>query len=195
MKRVCSFVFALLVFTTGGGVAEPAAIGEIRQMYSEIVDGEATSVEKIEFACEGDAIQGVMTIRRFDGDLMAVNLNYSAGDHGGNDQNFYFARGALFFVFETQQYWTFTGKESPSGESETVDRATQNRFYFDGGQCIRKLTRQVEATNPDDIIPLLGKAANTEVEPGGEAKEMLQRASALLRVESAADLERIFCGG
>jgi len=195
MKCPLGFFLVAMIFVAGPALAEPAAIGEIRKQYSAIVNGKPNSVEQLEFSCEGEPTGGTMTVRRYPGELMAVKLSYVTGDHGGSEQNFYFKDGALFFVLQTDQYWTFTGQQLANGESETIDRATQHRYYFDGGRCIRQLTKQVEASIPDEIPNLLGQAPNTEVDPGGEVRDLQQRASALRKVQSAADLQRIFCGG
>src|SRR5687767_947708 len=77
---------------------EAADLAAIRARYAKVSEGKPTKTESIKFKAEEMIMEGTITRRSYEGGLSAIKLSYSAGDHGGSDQSYYYDAKGLFFI-------------------------------------------------------------------------------------------------
>ncbi|MEM1443171.1 MAG: hypothetical protein AAGF67_12570 [Verrucomicrobiota bacterium] len=157
-------LFSLAVFfslTASVALADPVedAVSDIRAKYNQIEGGKLDK-QVIEFAPEDDPSYGKVTKYFQNGQLVKANYVFGAGDHGGADETYYYHNGQLFFIYVAQSSWRFTGNTLSNGESETIDSMVEHRLYFQNGNLIRHLRKEVESTNYDALGSLIAKAKN-----------------------------------
>ena len=178
-----SLVSILFVMLTSSVLADER-VDQIRKWYGEIQSAKPESSSEVQFESKIDPTSGKMTVRRYPAGLVAIELAYVSGSHSASTEYFYFKDGGLFFVFETQSTWRFDGgtPEKP----ETMDRDTENRFYYDDGRCVRQLTRSAESKDADQLASLLAEAKQKVVEPDESAAKMLKRSAVLAKAKDEA---------
>lgn len=121
-----------------------------------------------------------------DGEL--VKVVYTTGsDHGSSSESFYFKDGRLYFLFQSQQFWSF---DPAAGEGATIDTGRERRLYFHDGQVIRHLLKEVKSSDADAISRLLAKARNVPVEDADIAARLRSAADRLFAIETKAQLEK-----
>ena len=173
--------------------AEPEGrMAEIRKWYDAVQEGKATAERGIKFEAKDEPLSGEVTVREYGEGLKAVTLSYSAGDHGGADEHYYYREGELFFVFLEQSMWVFAGQETPEGVSITRDTLTEQRLYLEKGACFRLLRREASGTDVEKVSALLKKAAQKEVKPDDETAEVIGRGQSLLTVKTAGEVLKVF---
>lgn len=111
----------------------------------------------------------------------------SGGDHGGATDYFYFKDGELYFIYQSQSYWSFDPK---GGEGVTIDTGREQRIYYDGDRVVRHLVKEVQTGKADAVAALLAKAENQSVEDPEAATGLRNAGYRLLKVEDRASLER-----
>ena len=170
--------------------AEPEQrVQEVRGWYQKIEESTAIKQLEVKFEAENDPLFGNLTVREYADGLSAVTLSYVAGAHGGTDEYFYFKDGELFFVFEVDQSWRFSGGADASGEhAATIDTRIENRYYYDAGKCIRRLSRSAKAADAMKLPAMIAKVNSKQVEPGESASVLLKRAPMLLAAKNAKDV-------
>jgi len=182
---------AVLLFAIPPAEADPVEelVTAIRAEYNRI-EGASLRSDRIEFESRIEPVAGTLT-RYFDGDvLVKANLAYSAGDHGGSDETFYYRDGQPFFVYVSRGYWSFTGRPGPDGHGETEDTLIEHRLYFAGGHLIRHLRKEVKAAEPDALAGLIRKEANRAYSDPEYAAELQRRGLRLRSATSAAAIEQ-----
>ena len=174
------------------GWAEPEArLKEIRKWYNAIQEGKVIVEKKIEFEAANEPLSGKVTIRDYKDGLKAITMSFGS-EHGGADQHFYYRDGELFFLFEEESVWRFTGEEDPEGVSIVMTILTENRYYWEGKKCIRKLTRTVSGTGEEKLPALLKKKEQKEEKPGDEITEILGFGESLLGAKTEAEVLKAF---
>ena len=96
-------LLASLVSPTLAGPDERVA--EIRGWYNTVQKSEPTAERKIAFEAKSDPLGGDFTAREYDGGLKAVTVSYTAGDHAGIAEHYYFKDGTLFFAYVVSTSW------------------------------------------------------------------------------------------
>lgn len=164
-------------------------IREIRAKY-EAIENARLSKKTISFEGEDEPVNGECTLYR-QGDRIVKAVFTYGGEHGANDESYYYDDGLLFFVHASDGTWNFTGRTLPNGESETVDSVTEHRVYIDGGEIIRHLVKEAKSTDGSKLPAILAKTENKPGDSGGRAQRMLRVGAALLQVGGPKDLEKI----
>ncbi len=166
-------------------------VSQIRKWYAAIDEGQPVSMKTYELEVADDLFTGKATVRHYADGLASVTVDYTAGDHGGGTDHYYFRNGDLFFVYEVTDSWQF----APGGTTEdpkTIDTRTERRFYYDAGSCVRQLERTVTGPEGDKLAVRLSEMEQQEVEPDGSATMHGDRAKALLNAESAGEITAIY---
>lgn len=195
-----NFQSLILVAAVGFGFlpaarADDAAdIAKIRQSYDKIGKGKPTSTRKIEFKLEDQPMEGTITHRAFEGGLSSVTLSYTAGDHGGADEHFYYTDGAVFFIFVKAYEWRFA-PDSTAEKPASVDTLTETRYYIRNGTCVRALKRSATSRNAGKLPALVAKEENKEIEPGEAFLLLVKRAAAMRKVTCAEEAVGVFSSG
>lgn len=187
--------FCLLAFLSG--IVPPALraadvearIREIRAKY-ESVENAKLSKKTISFEGEDEPVNGECTFYRQGDQIVKVVFTYG-GDHGANDESYYYDGGRLFFVHASDGAWNFTGRTLPNGESETVDSVTEHRVYVDGGAIIRHLVKEAQSTDGAKLPGILAKTENKPGDSGERAQRLVRIGDALLQVSGPKDLEKV----
>ncbi len=171
-------------------------IALIRQYYAEVEALQELQKVDIEFRCQGDPMEGVLTkrLKRDSGKVVRLDLGYLAGDHGGADEMYYYRDGKLFFILVSASWWQFSGQK----EGETIDTMRERRYYFSKGQCIRVLEKKVTAKKQDQLRGLISKAENHELDLNGEEirggiAAVMKKASVLPTLKDARAVTKFFC--
>ena len=185
------FTFFILAPSSRVSADTQSEIASIRKLYAKIEGARPLRSQKFEFNVEGGPMEGTITRDEYEGALIRITLSYVSSDHGGADQTFYFGSEGLFFAFEVASSWKF-GKPAPNGDSTTIDRRIENRFYFAEGQCIRQLRRSAQAADAKQLPRLIGDEKNVTVEPGEEAATVFKRALALRGITTGDEAARYF---
>ncbi|MEK7949611.1 hypothetical protein [Luteolibacter soli] len=188
MKGCLTFLVVLgLAATAFAGPDERVA--EIRKWYDTVQKSKAATERKIAFEAESEPMSGDLTVRDFDGGWQTLVVSYG-GEHVGIDEQYYFKDGALFFVYVVTSYWRFH-PDSTDEKPKTVDTRTEDRYYFDGKTCVRRLTRS--ATDDAEKVPaVVAKLEQKRIEPGKEGETHRERAGKLLGAKAAADVLAAF---
>ena len=192
MKKLAFLLLASALVATSFTQAGPAErVTEIRGWYDAIQKAKPTAERKIEFESDSEPLSGDCTIRDYDGGWQAITLSYTAGDHGGADEHFYFKDGTLFFVYVVSSSWQFA-EGSTDDKPKTKDTRTEDRYYYDGATSIRRLTRSATAEDAEKLPAAVAKLEQKQADPGEEAKELQARAARLRTAKKAADVLKAF---
>lgn len=192
MKKLPFLLLATALVTTSLTQAGPAErMTEIRGWYDTLQKAKPTAERKIEFESESDPLSGDCTIRDYDGGWQAITLSYAAGDHGGADEHFYFKNGTLFFAYVVSSSWQFA-EGSTDDKPQTKDTRTEDRYYYDGATCVRRLTRNATAEDAEKLPATVAKLEQKQADPGEEAKELQTRAAGLRDAKDAAAILKTF---
>ena len=141
-----------------------------------------------ELTIDLDEGSGPTKLVRYSRDGELVKLVYrTGGDHGVSDESFFFDEGRLYFVFQSQQFWSF---DPAAGEGATIDTGRERRLYLHEGQVIRHLLKEVKSSDADAIPRLLAKARNVPVDDADIAGRLRSAADRLFAIESKAQLEK-----
>ena len=167
------------------------AVKDIRAKYNQI-EGWKKQSATIKFEADDGPESATMKRHVYNGQTVQIDLEYSLGDHGGATVSYYYHGGQLFFAFRSMGSWSFTGKQLPNGESETVDSATEDRIYFKDNQVIRMLRKDADSKDGSALGKILAKTENYPVDDPGLAAEIQQRAYQLLQVQNSAGLKSLF---
>ena len=183
-------IAGLLPYSPGlAGDAED--IGAIRALYAKIDKGTPTKTETIKFEIENDPMAGTITRRSFEGGLSTIKLSYSAGDHDGADQSYYFDEKGLFFIFVQDSSWRFA-PHSTDEKPSTINTLTETRYYVRKGSFIRILKRSATSGDAAKLPALIAKAENAETKPTDEDVYILKRAAALQKVRTSEEAVKFF---
>ncbi|QJE97040.1 hypothetical protein [Luteolibacter luteus] len=171
---------------------EAKEVGGIRALYAKISQAEPSKTDTIEFEIPDDPMSGTITRRSYEGGLSAIKLSYTAGDHGGSDQNFYYDGKGLFFILVQDSSWQFA-EGSTDEKPKTKDTLTEIRYYIREGKVIQALKRSATSDDPAKLRLLLEKAENTEFKPKDEEDGyLLKRAEFLMSVAKKEEAVKYF---
>lgn len=186
MKRRLLFL-ATLGFSAIAVAGPDERVAEIRKWYDTVQESKPATERKIAFEAEGEPLSGDVTVREFDGGWKMVVASYGAGDHAMIDEHFYCKDGKLFFVYVVTSYWRFH-PDSTDDSPKTIDTRTEDRYYYDGKTCVRRLTRNATSEDTKKLAAMVAKLEQKSVEPGEEATTGRERAEKLLGAKTAADV-------
>ena len=164
--------------------AEDGRIQQIRKWYAAI-EGDKTFKKSIYKTGEEEEPHTV-TLTRYvtkQGELRKLNFQ-AGGEHGFSSTTYYFMQGKLFFVYDSSEYWRFTGKRNAKDEPETIDIGYQYRYYFHQEKCIRALMKTAQTTDGDKLRALMKKAKNEPMVWHDSAPKVLAKAKALSKISS-----------
>ena len=194
MKTLLAAGFAIAAFLSAPQAAladEAGDLAAIRDLYARIDQAKAVKTETIKFEMESGPMDGTMTRRSYEGGLAAVQLSYSAGDHGGTDENYYFSDGKLFFILIKDSSWQFA-PGSTDDKPKTTDTLTESRYYVSKGAIVQLLRRSVSGESGKKLEELLAKAENKKVTEDDLGRIYLKRAAVLLTLKTKEDVEKMF---
>lgn len=186
-----SLALAVLMHVPQARADEAAEIASIRELYAKFDQAKAIKNETIKFHLEGGPIEGTITRRSYEGGLAALQVSYTAGDHGGTDENYYFAEGKLFFILTKDSSWQFA-PGSTDEKPKTTDTLTESRYYVSKGAIIQALRRSVSAEGGKNLEELIAKEENKKVTDDDLGKLLLKRGPALLKVKTKEEAESVF---
>ena len=186
-----SLSLAVLMHAPLARADEAAEIAAIRELYAKIDQAKAVKTETIKFQMESDPLEGTITRRSYEGGLVAVQLSYTAGDHGGSDENYYYADGKLFFILVKDSSWQFA-PGSTDEKPKTTDTLTESRYYVSKGAIVQVLRRSVTSEADKKLEDLIAKAENKKVTEDEMGKIYLKRAAVLHTVKTKEDVEKMF---
>ena len=169
-------------------------VARIRQWYSTVEALEPVSRTVIKFDQDSDPLSGELTIRHFPDGFASVTVSYSAGDHDGATDHYYYRHGEVFFVFSVNEWWRFSEGSSDSAP-KTEDTRVERRFYYDDASCIRQLERSATAGQGTKLAAILSEMDQTPVKPDGLSVEHFDRAKGLLNAEKPADVIKLYAAG
>lgn len=154
-------------------------IQSIRNDYKAAM---ALPLKSYERNCDDGALVTTVDVRWKDGKV--VWIRYSAGyDHGVQSHEALLSNEEIVFIMKEERTWNFDPEVPPSdsGESHTVDQATQNRYYYMDGSMIRALYKSVTARSiqKESLEDKLREAKNLE-HPTPDAGEAIQKVRSIL---------------
>lgn len=167
------------------------ALTDIRQLYAKIGESKPTSTKTIEFNFDDDPFEGTITYNSYPGGLTHIFLSYIAGDHGGDDEHYYFGPDGLFFIFQQSSSWRF-GPQKSDGTPTSIDSLRERRFYFKNGTCIHQLERRGESADAGQLSAIVGKLPQNSTTPDSDARRLFMRALALKSVTNAGEATGYF---
>ena len=186
-------VFTLLSdFTQAANEAE---IKQIRQWYNQIQSD--VSLKKTMINTGEDEEPHGVTLTRYEnasGELKKLYLS-SGSDHGADDVTYYYQEGSLFFIYSAYQSWSFTQGTTADGQTATIDRGGQSRYYFAGGKCVKALGKTVQTKEADKLTALLKKAENKPIAHHDVAPLYLKKSKMLAQVKNREGLEKFLSLG
>lgn len=163
---------------------EPAKTGEndpmtaIREDYARIqaaLEAGELLKDSIPYLCEESMMQGQLELYSAGGAVVLAVHGYSQGDHSGTTERYYFRNGQPIFLYRESGYWQFGGLMQTMDDGTevpgTIDKITENRFYFHEGQTINALTKQYELRSWEDLDP--DSVPNETMAHNGELPESL----------------------
>lgn len=169
---------------------DQATIKQIQKWYGAIQADAALKRQVIQAKTELPYEPKLIRFTNAAGELKKIQIELQS-DHGFTHESYYFHEGSLFFIYAADEYWQFVGTEKiKDGQSETIDVGARQRYYFDGGKCIRAVEKQVETKQADQLRELLKKAKNKPLEVGLGAAEYQRKALLVSKIKSVADLEK-----
>ena len=182
-------ILAFLALATAAIAGPDERVADIRKWYDTVQKAKHATERKITFEAESELFSGDVTVRDFDGGWKTLVVSYGV-EHAGLDEHLYFKDGALFFAYVVNHYWRFH-PDSTDEKPKTVDTRTEDRYYYDGNSCVRRLTRSA-TDDVDKVDAVVGKLEQKQVEPGDEAKALLERAGKILAAKTSADVLAAF---
>ena len=187
MMPILRTMIAATTLVAGTAMADETEnrIKEIRGQYTAI-ESSKSKTEIIPFEAKDDPLSGSLTRFLKDDKLVKAVLSYTAGDHGGSDERYYFHDGKLIFIHVTDSSWQFGGKKQPNGEPGTIDTVTEHRIYLHDGKIIRNLTKQATAESAEDLTKKLEKAANKPSDDKERENELISHAAKVMEAKDAA---------
>ena len=141
------------------------AIAEIRAEYvrlQALLEAGTLRKDTKAFDCEGDPTEGEL-IRYYENDHLVVMQFNQGSEHSWDLKQVYLKNTVPFFVLEEEGYWSFGGPLNKDGSANTIDKVTENRYYFQEGELIRQLTKKFE-THSWEQLPEGNAVPNKEVE-------------------------------
>jgi hypothetical protein len=172
-------------------IEQAEQLAEIRALHAKIAQAEPSKTETIDFEIPDDPMSGKITRRTYEGGLSAIKLSYTAGDHGGSDQNFYFVGKELFFILVQDSSWQFA-RGSTEEKPKTEDTLAETRYYVREGKFIHALKRSATSGDAAKLPALLEKAENAAFKPKEEGDSLLKRAAFLQSVTSKEEAVKFF---
>lgn len=124
---------------------ENSDIAEIRSEYLSIreqIDTEKLTKQEEEFTCTREDNHGRL-VRYLDGEKVIMVEHVSGIGHAFSTKRYYFKDGELFFVFVKETSWGFGGPVQ-DGQSGTIDKIHETRYYIHSGEIIRQLEKSFE---------------------------------------------------
>ena len=170
---------------------EKERVADIRKWYEAVQEGKPKSEKKVKFEAANEPLAGEVTYREYADGLKAITISYSAGDHGGAEEHYYYRKGELFFAFLEQGSWRFDGQDS-KGESSTRDTLVEQRLYLEEGKCFRLLRRVVSGSDPEKLKALMKETPHKKEEPDDETAAIFRRGLALLETKTDAEVLKVF---
>jgi len=180
------FIIALVPVSSALAVVDEQ-IANIKQWYS-VVEAEK-NLKVTSFATDDKNEVNRATIKRYEnteGKVQKIYTEYS-GQHGLDRTTYYFKDGELFFVYVSSNEWRFTGKKLPDGNAETEDIASQYRYYFHKGDCIKALEKRIALIGADELNELLKQEKSKEIEVVAVMNSYVKTAKALLDIKTKKD--------
>jgi hypothetical protein len=187
----CLLLLATLGLSASVIAGPDERVAEIRKWYDTVQKAKPAAERKIAFEAESEPLNGEVTIRDFEGGWKTVSASYGAGDHAMIDEHFHFKDGKLFFAYIVTTYWRFH-PESTDEKPKTIDTRTEDRYYYDGKTCVRRVTRSATSEETGQLAAIVAKLEQKQIEPGDEAKTKLASAGKLLAAKTAADVLAAF---
>lgn len=178
---ICSFLLTSLA--TADSVE--SAISQIRADYNAT---ESARLKSVVIKLDEDAETIDLKKYFLNGALVRMVLT-SGGDHGASTDSYYFKDGNLYFVYQSAGGWSF---DSSGPEGSTIDTGSEQRIYYQGGQVIRHLVKEVSSRDGNQIAKLLAKADNKTVHQPESATVFMNSGYRLANVNTKADLDRYF---
>lgn len=172
-------------------IEQAKQLAEIRALHAKITQAEPSKTETIDFEIPDDPMSGTITRRSYEGGLSAIKLSYTAGDHGGSDQNFYFVGKDLFFILVQDNSWQFA-VGSNDEKPKTDDTLTETRYYVREGKFIHALRRSATTSGAGKLSALIEKAENAAFKPEEEGDNLLKRAAFLQTVTTKEEAVKYF---
>lgn len=160
-------------------------VAEIRGWYAAIQNAKAESEVKTEFADDEEFLTGTRTVRKYAGNLTAMTVEWGAGDHGWAEEHYYFRNGELFFAYHVLSSWSFVEGGTPE-KPLTEDTRREIRYYFDGVECIRALTRSASARDASTLVKKIASVEQESIEVDADARSAPARAGKLLKATTDA---------
>lgn len=190
MKRIFVLGGMMMALACAASLADDGVekkLKLIRGWYDSIESDKSLKQQVIQAKTELPYEPKLIRFITKDGELKKLQIELQS-DHGFTHESYYFHEGDLFFIYSADEYWQFagTGKEA---EPETIDVGAQQRFYFDGGTCIRALGKQIETKDGGKLRELLKKAENKPLEVGLGAEEYVRKAELVSKIKSVEDLQ------
>ena len=172
---------------------EAADLAAIRALYAKVSEGRPTKTETIKFEVEESVMEGSITRRAYEGGLSAIKLSYSAGDHGGSEQSYYYDGKSLFFILVQDSSWHFV-EGGTAEKPKTADTLTETRYYVKGGAIIEVLEKSATVITGDGkkLEDLIAKAENNKVEGESRGSFLLKRATALVDMKTKEQAQKFF---
>lgn len=186
-----SLALAVLMHAPLARADEAVDLATIRELYAKIGQAKAVKTESIKFQMESGPIDGTLTRRSYDGGLVALQVSYTAGDHGGTEENYYFAEGKLFFILTKDSSWQFA-PGSTDEKPKTTDTLSESRYYVSKDAILQVLRRSVSGEGGKKLDELLAKEENKKVTDDELGKLLLKRAPALLKAKTKEEVEGVF---
>lgn len=192
----CVYPIVLLVMMSVAGllvagekeVHEKEVIAQIRKWYNVIQSDKTLKKQEVQAVSELPYEPKLVRYTDKDGALKKLEIELQS-DHGFTHESYYFEKGELFFIYAVDEYWQFAPDSDPE-KPTTIDVGSQQRYYFEGDQCIRALEKQVETSNGEKLRELLAKAENKPLEVGLGAAEYVRKAKLVSKIKTVSDLER-----
>ncbi|MCW1924424.1 hypothetical protein OKA05_17795 [Luteolibacter arcticus] len=178
---------AVLCFSSTAFAGPDERVAEIRQWYDAVQKLKPSAERKIAFEAKDDPLSGDLAVKDFDGGWKSIVVSYSAGDHGEIDEHYYFKDGKLFFAYVVATHWRFH-PDSTDENPKTIDTRSEDRYYYDGETCVRRLTCNATSDDAEKLPAMVAKLEQKKVEPGDEAKTQRERAVKLFGAKTAAEV-------
>ncbi|HBS07154.1 MAG TPA: hypothetical protein DEA96_19430 [Leptospiraceae bacterium] len=154
-------------------------IQSIRNLYAEAMKVPKTSFEK---NCGDGALVSIVDVREKDGKLLWIR--HTGGyDHGSVSHEVLLSGSEVVFVMKEERTWNFDPDHPPTdtGESQTIDEAKQNRYYFMDGELIRALFKSVVARSvKGESLEKKLQAAPNKAHPTPDAGQALEKAKSIV---------------
>ena len=184
MKISFALIAATILLLTPNAQADwvEDAVKQIRADYNAT---ESASLTKKHIKLD-DGPEVAELTKYYKDDSLVKMVFTSGGDHGTATDQYYFKNGRLYFIYQSQGYWSF----NPKGpEGTTIDTGREQRIYLKGGKIVRHLVKEVSSRDPNAINKLLAKAPNKPTNDPEAAMGLSNAGYRLLNVNSSKQLE------